>query len=47
MEWRGFFNESKSYMSYNTMTAKKRRRFWLKMPVAWARFFLLSIGVMK
>ena len=38
--WRGFYIESKSYMSYDTMSIYERIRFWLRFPVAWVKFRL-------
>lgn len=38
MPFRGFLIESKSYMSYATMSKGERVRFWFRFPFAWFRF---------
>ena len=35
MSWKGFLQESKSYMSYPQCGCIK---FWLRYPIAWWRF---------
>lgn len=39
MAWKGFLQESKSYMSY----PKNRISFWFYYPVAWLKFQYFTI----
>lgn len=36
--WRGFLIESKSYVSYETMSRKEKISFWLRFPFKWVAF---------
>ena len=37
-QWQGFLIESKSYMSYATMSKRERVKFWLRVPFVWLNF---------
>ncbi len=42
MAWRGFVQESRDYMIHLPTW-----KFYLRLPKAWFRFTLLSLGIMK
>ena len=37
-EWRGFIPESKSWMSYDSMTVRQKIGFWRQFPRAYFKF---------